>query len=355
MPLLLWIIFFTALGGALSALAASIFLLAPEKRRAALLPHLVSFATGALLGAALLGLLPHAVESAGVTNVHSIGLTLLFGILIFFLLEKFVLWRHCHVEVCEGHEETHQHATISDHQRDAASARLVLLGDGFHNALDGVLIAAAFMTDVHLGIVTAVAVIVHEIPQEVGDLAILLHGGMSRGKALLLNLLTSLTSVFGGVIAYFALGTAVGSSAVHGVAGGVVLAGALWLVLGYVFYCTAYAAAGSLITRQADAYNASLPLQLPLIVGYVLAYTVVYSNGVYWFYHLLGFIPFTAPVVMPVLVAVGAAPAWQIAVSVAITLASTVAMARLAGRIYGRAILRTGTRLRARQVLREAD
>jgi len=208
MPLLLWIIFFTALGGALSALAASIFLLAPEKRRAALLPHLVSFATGALLGAALLGLLPHAVESAGVTNVHSIGLTLLFGILIFFLLEKFVLWRHCHVEVCEGHEETHQHATISDHQRDAASARLVLLGDGFHNALDGVLIAAAFMTDVHLGIVTAVAVIVHEIPQEVGDLAILLHGGMSRGKALLLNLLTSLTSVFGGVIAYFALGTA---------------------------------------------------------------------------------------------------------------------------------------------------
>jgi ABC-2 type transport system permease protein len=154
---------------------------------------------------------------------------------------------------------------------------------------------------------------------------------------------------------YFALGTAVGSSAVHGVAGGVVLAGALWLVLGYVFYCTAYAAAGSLITRQADAYNASLPLQLPLIVGYVLAYTVVYSNGVYWFYHLLGFIPFTAPVVMPVLVAVGAAPAWQIVLSVAITLASTVAMARLAGRIYGRAILRTGTRLRARQVLREAD
>jgi ABC-2 type transport system permease protein len=154
---------------------------------------------------------------------------------------------------------------------------------------------------------------------------------------------------------YFALGYAVGSSAVRGAAGGVVLAGGLWLVLGYVFYCTAYAAAGSLITRQADAYNASLPLQLPLIFGYLLAYTVVYANGVSWFYHLLGFIPFTAPVVMPVLVAVGAAPAWQMLLSIAITLAATVGMARLAGRIYERAILRTGTRLRARQVLRSAD
>jgi zinc and cadmium transporter len=210
MPLLLWIIGFTALGGALSALAASLFLLVPEAKRSHVLPHLVSFATGALLGAALLGLLPHAVQEAGIEGVHTIGLTILFGILVFFILEKFVLWRHCHVEVCEGHDD-HGHAPqeqVTDQHRDAASAKLVLMGDGFHNALDGVLIAAAFMTDVHLGIVTALAVIVHEIPQEVGDLAILLHGGMSRGKALLLNLLTSLTSVVGGVIAFFALGTA---------------------------------------------------------------------------------------------------------------------------------------------------
>jgi zinc and cadmium transporter len=207
---LLWILAFTALGGALSALAASMFLLVPEHKRAHALPHLVSFATGALLGAALLGLLPHAVEQAGIESVHSIGLTLLLGILIFFLLEKFVLWRHCHVDVCEVHDEHpgHIHARVTDAHRDAASARLVLLGDGFHNILDGVLIAAAFMTDVHLGIVTAVAVIVHEIPQEVGDLAILLNGGMSRGKAMLLNLITSLTSVLGGVIAYYALSTA---------------------------------------------------------------------------------------------------------------------------------------------------
>lgn len=198
----------------MSALAASLFLLVPEQQRVQWVPHLVSFATGALLGAALLGLLPHAVESAGVAGMHEIGLTLLFGILLFFLLEKFVLWRHCHVEVCEGHEEHlghhhgHHHGAISDKHRDAASARLILMGDGFHNVLDGVLIAAAFMTDVHLGVVSALAVIVHEIPQEVGDLAILLHGGMSRRRALWLNLLTSLVSVLGGLVAYFALGAA---------------------------------------------------------------------------------------------------------------------------------------------------
>lgn len=201
MPLLLWILLFTVIGGALSALAASLFLLAPERLRARVLPHLVSFATGALLGAALLGLLPHAIEGAGSENTHAIGLTLLAGLLLFFVLEKLVLWRHCHQEVCEGHLPS-SHSL--DHGRDVASARLVLIGDGFHNVLDGVLIAAAFMIDVHLGVVTALAVFAHEIPQEVGDLAILLHSGMSRARALTLNLLTSLTSVIGGLIAYFA-------------------------------------------------------------------------------------------------------------------------------------------------------
>jgi zinc and cadmium transporter len=201
MPLLAWIIIFTAIGGLLSALAASVFLVAPAAIRARVLPHLVSFATGALLGAALLGLLPHAIEAAGSVDVHEIGATLLCGLLIFFVLEKLVLWRHCHQELCEGHvphDPGHHHAS-----RDAASASLILIGDGFHNILDGVLIAAAFMTDIHLGIVTAVAVTAHEIPQEVGDLAILLHGGMSRARALTLNLLTSVTSVVGGVLAYF--------------------------------------------------------------------------------------------------------------------------------------------------------
>ncbi|HEU4652414.1 MAG TPA: ZIP family metal transporter [Steroidobacteraceae bacterium] len=198
MPLLVWIVLFTALGGAASALAASVFLLSSEQARARVLPHLVSFATGALLAAALLGLLPHAIESAGVANAHTVGLTILAGLLLFFVLEKLVLWRHCHQDVCEGHVPHDKH-------RDAASASLILIGDGFHNVLDGVLIAAAFMTDVHLGVVTALAVIAHEIPQEVGDLAILLHGGMTRTKALTLNLVTSLTSVLGGIAAYFGL------------------------------------------------------------------------------------------------------------------------------------------------------
>jgi zinc and cadmium transporter len=179
----------------------------------------VSFATGALLSAALLGLLPHAIESAGVSKTHEIGLTLLGGLLLFFVLEKLVLWRHCHADVCEvhvnpephahahghNHHHGHSHNHAHDQRRDQASAMLILIGDGFHNVLDGVLIAAAFMTDVHLGVVTAMAVCAHEIPQEVGDLAILLNGGMGRMRALTLNLLTSVTSVLGGVAAYFAM------------------------------------------------------------------------------------------------------------------------------------------------------
>jgi len=195
------IVVFTALSGLLSALAAGVFLALGAKARSALLPHLVSFATGTLLAAAFLGLIPHALEGAGPEATHQVGLALLVGILLFFLLEKFVLWRHCHDDPCEMHSPTHD-------ARDRASASLILAGDTFHNLLDGVLVAAAFMTNPQLGIVTALAVFAHEIPQEVGDLAILLHGGFSRARALTLNLISSLTSVVGGVIAYFALGTA---------------------------------------------------------------------------------------------------------------------------------------------------
>jgi len=195
------IVLFTTLSGALSALIAGAFLLLPETNRQRLLPHLVSFATGALLGAALLALLPHAVEGAGPGNTHRVGLALIAGILAFFVLEKLVLWRHCHDDPCEAHAPQQRH-------RDRASATLILWGDGFHNALDGVLIAAAFMTDAHLGIVTAVAVFAHEIPQEIGDLAILVNGGMGRARALWVNVAVSLTSVIGAVLAYLALGSA---------------------------------------------------------------------------------------------------------------------------------------------------
>jgi len=219
---LLWIILATLVSGVLSVLAAGVFLALPARAREAALPHLVSFATGALLGAALLALIPHAVEGAGVENVHEVGIALIAGIALFFILEKFLLWRHCHDDHCsehpvgagEAHAHDHRghshhdhagHDHAHDHARKKASGSLVLVGDALHNVLDGVLIAAAFLTDVHLGIVTALAIMAHEIPQEVGNFAVLLNSGMSRQRALFMNLFTSLTAVIGGVIGFFAL------------------------------------------------------------------------------------------------------------------------------------------------------
>ncbi len=216
MNTLAWIILVTLVSGVLSVLAAGLFLALPGKQREAALPHLVSFATGALLGAALLALIPHAVLGAGSERVHEVGIALIAGIALFFVLEKFLLWRHCHDDHCDthtvgdahSHGHGHNHAQVHDDARRKASGSLVLVGDALHNVLDGVLIAAAFLTDVHLGIVTAVAIMAHEIPQEVGNFAVLLHSGVSRGRALALNLLTSLTAVIGGVVGYFALETA---------------------------------------------------------------------------------------------------------------------------------------------------
>ncbi len=213
--LLLWIVAFTALGGVLSVLGAAVFLTLPDGWIQRLLSPLVSFAIGALLGAAFLALLPHAFEAAGSDAAHRIPLVVLAGVLGFFLLEKLVLWRHCHSHECEVHGAEHEHVpppTGHSHDTSArAAGNLILIGDGIHNLVDGVLVAAAFLTDIHLGIVTSLAVIAHEIPQELGDFAILLHSGYSRGRALLYNILTSLTTVIGGVAAYFSLSFAQGA------------------------------------------------------------------------------------------------------------------------------------------------
>jgi len=198
-----WILLFTTLGGVFSVTVAGVFLLLPHGPRGRLLPHLVSFATGTLLGASLLALLPQALEGAGPGGAYGVGLSLVGGIGAFFVLEKLVLWRHSHSGEYADHGAHHDH----HEHREQASAFLVLVGDGIHNALDGVLIGAAFLTDVRLGIVTGIAAMAHEIPQEVGDFAVLLNSGMSRTRALFLNLITSLTSVAGGVLAYFALGS----------------------------------------------------------------------------------------------------------------------------------------------------
>ena len=201
MSLLSWILLFSLLGGVLSVLAASVFLLFSERWRARLIPHFVSFAIGALLGAAFLALLPHALETPGVGDLHIITGTVLLGVLGFFLLEKMVLWRHCHHAECEVHAPDEGHEHNHDHGH-AAAGTLILIGDGIHNLVDGILIAAAFLTDIHLGVVTSLAVAAHEIPQEVGDFAVLLHSGFSRARALAYNILSSLATLIGALIAY---------------------------------------------------------------------------------------------------------------------------------------------------------
>ena len=198
MSLLVWIILFSLLGGLLSVIAASTFLILPENFRSRLIPHLVSFAIGALLGAAFLALIPHSLEGAYKLDVHHLGMTILLGLLAFFVMEKLVIWRHCHSDHCEAHPEHLDHS-------DKAAGTLILIGDGIHNFIDGVLIAAAFMTDIHLGIVTSLAVATHEIPQEVGDFAVLLNSGFSRRKALIFNVFASLATVVGALLAYYSL------------------------------------------------------------------------------------------------------------------------------------------------------
>jgi zinc and cadmium transporter len=187
-----WILAASVAGGTLSAGAAA-FALA---LRASWVPTLVSFAIGALLGAAFLEVIPHAFEQG---DPHTAGLAVLAGIFAFFVLEKLLLWRHCHTEDCEAHDP---HRRPDDHGRSGA---LIVIGDTVHNFVDGALIAAAFLQSTQLGIVAALAIIAHEIPQEVGDFLILLHSGYSRAKALALNLLSSCATLVGGVLGYFSL------------------------------------------------------------------------------------------------------------------------------------------------------
>lgn len=150
-----------------------------------LLIYFVSFSAGALFGGAFLHLLPEAVEENGFTL--SVSLYVLGGIVCFFILEKFICWRHCH------------HPTTKDHPHPFAFMNLI--GDVFHNFIDGLLIGATFLVDTHLGIATTVAVILHEVPQEIGDFGVLIHGGFSKGKALLLNFAVALTAILGAVVA----------------------------------------------------------------------------------------------------------------------------------------------------------
>jgi zinc and cadmium transporter len=235
---LTWIILFSLIGGLLSVAGAGLVAL---NARASAVPMLISYAIGAMLGAVFLEILPEAIHVA--SSPQQMTSTVLFGILLFFTLEKLVIWRHCHGNHCEVHalhseedcpdhqtqnkpiikddalqatkykaasgaknaravKASHSHNHSHDHGR---SGMMVMIGDTFHNFVDGILIASAFMVDVKVGIVTAIAIIAHEIPQEVGDFLILLHSGYSKKQAFVFNLVSSLATVVGGTMAYFAL------------------------------------------------------------------------------------------------------------------------------------------------------
>ena len=227
---LTWIVLFSLIGGVLSVSGAALVALNVTRVR---VPMLISYAIGAMLGAVFLEILPHAIEEASSPKVMTT--TVLFGILLFFALEKLVIWRHCHGDHCEVHA-VHTEEDCPDHQstttKDSAvkfkpviqtkpsitakhshtnehdfgrSGMMIMVGDTFHNFVDGILIASAFMVDVKIGIVTAIAIVAHEIPQEVGDFFILLHSGYTKKQAYIFNLVSSFATMVGGLAAYYAL------------------------------------------------------------------------------------------------------------------------------------------------------
>ena len=247
LPIFFWIILSSLIGGVLSVAGAGVVAL---NARTAAIPMLISYAIGAMLGAVFLEIMPEAISAAlkiG-SSVQQMTATVLFGILLFFALEKLVIWRHCHGDHCEVHavhtaedcpentkasnaiaqtaapetpvlntkykavsagvqntrmlNTSHTHSHAHD---DGRSGMMIMIGDTFHNFVDGILIASAFMVDIKVGIVTSIAIIAHEIPQEVGDFLILLHSGYSKKQAFAFNLISSFATVVGGTAAYFAL------------------------------------------------------------------------------------------------------------------------------------------------------
>ena len=189
-------------GGVLSTLAAAVTL----ALGVGAISRLVSFAVGALLGAVFIELLPHALEAGSPERVM---ITVLCGLLAFFLLEKLVLWRHSH-----GHEDhrddaeesEHDHALHAHSHNDGGrSGLMILIGNSVHNFCDGVVIAAAFLADVRLGVATTIAIVAHAVPQQVGDFAILIHSGFSRGRAFAFNITAGFATVVGALAGYFAL------------------------------------------------------------------------------------------------------------------------------------------------------
>jgi len=182
---LIWIIGVTLFNGLL-ALAGSLFFFLSKKSLDKILIYLVSFATGALIGGALIHFIPESLKVLSLSTTLSITIL---GFIVFLLLEKFLHWHHCHNGKCEKHPYTY----------------LLLYGDGIHNFIDGLIIAGSFLISIPFGIVTSSLIIIHELPQEISDFGVLVYGGFSRGKALLYNFISQLTAVIGGIIGFFYL------------------------------------------------------------------------------------------------------------------------------------------------------
>lgn len=181
------IILFTLMGSICSVGLAALILLFKDNRIAFITGGLIPYAIGTLLGAAFFGMIPHAQQELSSEQILPMVLG---GLILFFMLEKFALWRHCHETPCDVHTR---------------SGTMILIGDSLHNFVDGVAIAVAFNGSISLGVATSVAVITHEVPQEAGDFAILLENGYSKSRALWLNALSSLVALVGAVITFFLL------------------------------------------------------------------------------------------------------------------------------------------------------
>ena len=190
------IILATTIAGVFSITAAAIFSFALLSK---MVERMVSLSVGIMLATSLLHALPEAFESQA--DSHTLFAVLLGGLLAFFVLEKFAILRHSHHHEDDGHGHHHGH----DKKEAGKAGWMILVGDGLHNFTDGILIAAAFLADPHLGLITGLAIIVHEIPQEIGDFIVLLNAGFSRTRAYVYNLICSLMAVIGGLLGYFTL------------------------------------------------------------------------------------------------------------------------------------------------------
>jgi zinc and cadmium transporter len=199
---LAWILGSCLLGGVLSVGAAAAMAF---RVRPAAVPMLISYSVGALLGAAFLGVLPHAFEAVG--SASQLGASVLAGLMVFFVLEKLVLWRHQHAPQW-GERQRHANHVYAEgghahqHHEQGRGGLLIIIGDTVHNFVDGVLIAAAFLADTQLGVVSALAILAHEVPSELGDFLVLLHSGYSRRQALMANLLSGAAMLVGGLLGY---------------------------------------------------------------------------------------------------------------------------------------------------------